>query len=302
MPQSLDAIAQLLLGIPELSVAEPIPGFPVIEVRTKAAAADVALHGAQVLSWTPKDAEPVLYTSPKAVMEPGKPLRGGIPICWPWFGDDSDNPDHPRHGFARTRFWELTHAESGASNARLEFRLPQDNETRALFPHDCEVTVVIAIGDKLSVALKTKNTGEELFRIGGALHTYLTVGDINRVQIEGLTECPYRDCVPDEPVDGFQDTPLKIEGEIDRVYRSMASVLLRDLNQSRSVFVDKSGSRSTVVWNPWIESSKTIRDLPDRDYQEFVCIETANAHKDRPNIRPNQTHRLEATIGLRPLA
>lgn len=301
MPQTTDDIANLLLGIPELSLEEPVPGYPVIKVKTTTAEAQVAIQGAQVLSWIPKDADPVLYASPRAAMEPGQPFRGGIPICWPWFGHETDDPTKPQHGFARTRFWELTEATSGAANARLAFRLPLDSETRLLFPYSCEVTVDISIGEKISVTLKTRNTGEELFQIGGALHTYLSVGDISRVQVEGLTECHYIDKVPDKPVEVFQDKPLKIEEEVDRIYRSMASVLLRDLTRSRSVFVDKAGSRSTVVWNPWIERSKQIKDLPDRDYKEFVCIEAANAAKDRPTVRPNRTHRLETTIGLRPL-
>lgn len=302
MPQSNDDIANMLLGIPELTLEEPMPGYPVIKVKTTAAEAQVAIQGAQVLSWTPKDAEPVLYASPRAAMEPGKAYRGGIPICWPWFGNETDLPEAPQHGFARTTFWELSAAKSGAANAHLVFRLPITGENKKFFPHACEVTVDIAIGDKLSVTLKTKNTGEELFKIGGALHTYLSVGDISRVQIEGLKECHYIDNVPDEQVEVFQDKPLKVEEEVDRIYRSMASILLRDLDRSRSVFVDKAGSRSTVVWNPWIETSKKIKDLPDRDYKEFVCIETANAAKDRPIVRPNRTHRLETTIGLRPLA
>lgn len=302
MPQSNDDIANMLLGIPELTLEEPVPGYPVIKVKTTAAEAQVAMQGAQVLSWTPKDAEPVLYASPRAAMEPGKAYRGGIPICWPWFGNETDVPGAPQHGFARTCFWELTEAKSGAANAHLEFRLPISDANKKFFPHSCEVTVGIAIGDKLSVTLKTKNTGDELFNIGGALHTYLSVGDISRVQVEGLNECHYVDNVPDEPVEIFQDKPVKVEEEVDRIYRSMASVLLRDLSRSRSIFVDKAGSRSTVLWNPWIETSKKIKDLPDRDYKEFVCIETANAAKDRPFVRPNATHRLETTIGLRPLA
>ena len=204
-----------------------------------------------------------------------------------------------QHGFARTRFWELTHAESGAATAHLTFRLPLDEETKALFPHECEVTAHITVGEKLSVALKTKNTGEDFFQITSALHTYLTVGDISRAQIEGLKECHYLDQLDGEAK--FQETPLKIEEEVDRIYRSVASVLLRDLNQHRSVFVDKAGSRSTVVWNPWIEKSKAITDLPDRDYKEFLCIETANAGTDKPTVRPNRTHTLETVIGLRPL-
>lgn len=297
--QSLDELSQILSVAPELSVSEPWPGFPVIKVTTKAATATIALQGAQVLTWVPEGHEPVLYVSPRASYEPGVPVRGGIPICWPWFSHHPEDPDKPQHGFARTRFWELVEADSGAATAHLTFRLPLDAETRALFPHDCEVTAHISVGDKLSVALKTRNTGDELFQITSALHTYLTVGDISRAQIEGLKECHYLDQLDGE--EKFQEKPLKIEEEVDRIYRSVASVLLRDLNQKRSVFVDKAGSRSTVVWNPWIEKSKKIADLPDRDYTEFVCIETANAGTDRPTIRPNRTHTLETVIGLRPL-
>lgn len=298
--QSPAQLTKILSVAPELSISEPEPGFPVIKVATKSSTATIALQGAQVLTWVPDGHLPVLYVSPRARYEAGVPFRGGIPVCWPWFSSHPDDPSLPQHGFARTRFWDLIHAESGAATAHLTFRLPLDEETRKMFPHDCEVTVHITVGDKLSVALKTKNTGDTPFQITSALHTYLTVGDIDRVQVEGIKECHYIDQL--DGTSKFQETPVKIEEETDRIYRSVASVLMRDLGKKRSVFVDKSGSRSTVLWNPWIEKSKTIKDLPDRDYKEFVCIETANAGTDKPTVRPNRTHTLETVIGLRPLA
>lgn len=298
--QSIEDLTKILSVAPELSVSEPEPGFPVITVATKMSKATIALQGAQVLTWIPDGHEPVLYVSPRAKYEPGTAVRGGIPICWPWFGNHPDDDSKPQHGFARTTMWELIHAESGAATAHLTFKLPLNEETKKLFPHDAEVTAHMTIADKLSVALKTKNTGEELFQITSALHTYLTVGDIDRVQVEGIKECHYLDQLDGEMK--FQEKPVKIEEETDRIYRSVASVLMRDLGQKRSVFVDKSGSRSTVLWNPWIEKTKTIKDLPDRAYQEFVCIETANAGTDKPTVRPNKTHTLETVLGLRPLA
>ena len=299
--QSLAELTKILSVAPELSVSEPAPGFPVIKISTKTSTATIALQGAQVLTWIPEGLEPVLYVSPRAKYEPGVAVRGGIPICWPWFGNHPDDDAKPQHGFARTRFWKLTSAESGAATAHLSFELPLDDETKALFPHDCQVSVHISVGDKLSVKLKTKNVGEDLFQITSALHTYLTVGDINRVQIEGIKECHYLDMRNDPPTSHFQETPVKIEEETDRIYRSVASVLMLDLGQKRSVFVDKSGSRSTVLWNPWVEKCKAIKDLPDRAYQEFLCLETANAGTDRPTVRPNRTHILETVLGLRPL-
>lgn len=286
---------------PGVTVEEDYPGFPILVVKTEDATAHVSVYGAQVLKWIPKGHEPVLYVSPKAVFEEGKAIRGGIPICWPWFNAHPENPDFPSHGFARTNKWDLVSCEEVSKEIHLKFQLPCTEETKKLFPHDFELTATIAVGDKLSVAIKTRNLGEKSFQISSALHSYLAVGDIERTQIDGLIEASYLDCVG-ERTEREQKEPLKITEEVDRIYKSMASHLIRDLDNHRSIFVDKSGSRSTVVWNPWKKRSKEIQDLPDKDYTEFVCVETSNAWTDRPTVRPNMSHTLETTIGLRPLS
>jgi len=302
MTQSLDDLTAILSGSPELSVTEPEPGFPVIEVKTPVSSATVAVQGAQVLTWAPTDHPPVLYLSPKARMQPGTPVRGGIPLCWPWFGEHSEDPALPSHGFARTRFWELLSGTMEGRMAVLVFRLVSDEATRALFPHDFELTATIKVADKLRVKLQMKNTGEDLYKVSCALHTYLSLGDIERIQLEGVKGSHYLDRLAesDEPI--YQEKNLQIKGEVDRIYQSMSSVLIRDLDRYRSVFVDKAGSRSTVIWNPWKEKSKTLSDLPDKGYKEFVCIECANAGSDKPTLRPNGSHTLETVIGLRPLS
>lgn len=298
---SADQLTTALAGLEgKATIDEPVPGYPVIKVRTDQAEAEVALHGAQVLSWFPKGVEPVLFTSLKAVYEEGTALRGGIPICWPWFGPHPEDASLPAHGFARNRFWDLTSAEMTGPDAVLVFTLRPDDRTRALFPHEFELTATITIGTQLTVSLRTRNLGEQSFRIGGALHTYLKVGDISRVQIDGTKGGTFLDRIG-EPTEREEMKSLKIDGEVDRIYPSMSSMLLRDLSMNRGIFIDKSGSRSTVIWNPWKQKAAGIADLPNNAYKEFVCIEAANAWKDQPTVRPNMSHTLRTTIGLRPL-
>jgi len=282
-------------------VTEPEPGFPVLEVKTSVSEATIALHGAQVLTWTLTGHPPVLYVSPKAKMTEGIPLRGGIPICWPWFNEHPEDSTLPKHGFARNRFWELVSGEAFGKEATLVFKLCSDEETKQMFPYDFELTATIRVSDKLRVKLNMKNTGEEIYRVSSALHTYLSVGNIERIQLEGVKGSHYMDQLSDQTEAQYQEKNLQIKEEVDRIYQSMSSVLVRDLDRHRSVFVDKAGSRSTVIWNPWKEKSKSLSDLPDKGYLEFVCVECANAGTDKPTLRPNSSHNVETVIGLRPL-
>ncbi|MGJ8697464.1 MAG: D-hexose-6-phosphate mutarotase [Verrucomicrobiaceae bacterium] len=303
MLQSTDELKAILGNAPEFAIDDIEPALPLIQVTTELSSATISPFGAQVCKWAPTDHPPVLYLSPRAAMDTTKPIRGGIPICWPWFNQNSEDPTLPNHGFARTKFWKLKSAESNGRSAKLIFTLKSDEETKKLFPHDFELTATIHVADKLRVVLKMKNTGEEPYKVSSALHTYLSVGDLSRIQVEGLKGSHYVDLL--QPVGAeevFQEGALIIDEEIDRIYKSMSSVLVRDLDRHRSVFVDKAGSRTTVVWNPWIDKSKKLKDLPDRDYKEFLCIEPANAGNDMPTLRPNSSHTIETTIGLRPLA
>ncbi|MFT7172983.1 MAG: glucose-6-phosphate 1-epimerase [Paracoccaceae bacterium] len=301
MSQSIADLNAILSGTPELTVTEPEPGFPVIDVQSPVSAATIALHGAQVLTWAPTDHPPVLYVSPKARMTPGTPLRGGVPICWPWFGEHPEDPSKPFHGFARTRFWELVSGDLVGKVATIVFKLLPDEETKALFPFNFELTATIRIADKLRVKFKMTNTDEEPYKVSSALHTYLSLGDIERIQLEGVKGSHYVDRLLEDPTPIYQEKNLQIKGEVERVYQSMSSVLIRDLDRFRSVFVDKAGSRSTVIWNPWKEKSKALKDLPDKGYKEFVCVECANAGTDKPTLSPGGSHTLETVIGLRPL-
>lgn len=303
MKQSVEELKSILGAAPEFTIDETEPALPLIEVVTELSSATISPFGAQVCKWAPKDHPPVLYLSPKSILDGTKAIRGGIPICWPWFGNHPEDSSRPSHGIARISFWKLESAESNGRSAKLIFNLTSDEETKKLFPNDFALTATIHITDKLRVVLKMKNTGEEPYKVSSALHTYLSVGDIARINIEGLKGSHYIDQLqPADAEEVYQEGALIIDEEVDRIYKSMSSVLIRDVERHRSVFVDKAGSRSTVVWNPWVAKSKEIRDLPDRDFNEFLCIEAANAGSDKPTLYPNGSHTIETTLGLRPLA
>ncbi|HBE97179.1 MAG TPA: hypothetical protein DDW68_08390, partial [Verrucomicrobiales bacterium] len=227
MSQSIEDLTTLLKGKPEFAVTEPEPGYPVIEVTTPVSAGTVALHGAQVLTWAPTEHPPVLYLSPKAKMVPGQPVRGGVPICWPWFSNHPEDPSKPSHGFARTRFWELLSGEVDGKVVTLVFRLVPDEETKALFPHDFELTATIRMADKLRIGLKMTNTGDDVYKASSALHTYLSIGNIDRIQLEGVKGSHYIDQLTSAEEDVYQEKNLQIKGEVDRIYKSMSSVLIR---------------------------------------------------------------------------
>ncbi len=278
-------------------------GFPVVSVRNAHADATIALQGADVTGFQPHGREPVLFLSRHAVYAPGKAIRGGIPICWPWFGPHPTDPTKPDHGFARTRPWSVrdtTAMPDGATRMRLG--LTDDAETRALWPHAFALELTVTVGATLEVALVARNTGQEPFVYGGALHSYFRVGDVTAITIPGLEETAYVDKV-DGGRSRVQQGSITIVGETDRVYtETAASCVIVDPTLGRRVTVAKEGSRSTVVWNPWRDKARRLADFGDDEYTEMVCVEVANAGGDIVMVAPGGEHRLGTTIGVTTLA
>ena len=272
------------------------PGYPVIEVRHPAASARIALHGAQIMEWTPAGQEPVLYLSPLAVYREGKAIRGGVPLCWPWFGPSEDST-LPAHGFARSRFWELLEASEDAAGVRLVFTLRDSEQTLRLWPHAFRLTMEMHIGASLQLALRMENTGDGPFTVTGALHTYLAVADVRKVRLTGLDGAEYLDTTG-IPAVRRQEGDVTFDREVDRDYAGTSPVAVNDGGHGRVVTVRGSGSGCTVVWNPWVEKAKTLTDLPPGDYLRFVCVETANAWKDCITLAPGATHTLSTVLSV----
>lgn len=281
-----------------ITLEEPTPGYPVYVIRHAAAEARVAVNGAHVMEWKPAgQTQPVLYMSPDAVLQNGKAIRGGIPVCWPWFGGHVSDSTKPMHGIARILPWELVRADAQETRVAMLFRLQSNDETRALWPHDFTCHLGMSFSEKLEVSLITQNTGRDAMVITEALHTYLSVGDISKVTVRGLVEAKYLDTVG-TPTMREQEGDITFDREVDRQYASPGGVVVDDPAWSRKLTIGKLGSGTTVVWNPWIEKSKRLADLPDEAYHGFLCVEAANAGESAVRIAPGGQHVIVTTVSV----
>jgi glucose-6-phosphate 1-epimerase len=292
-------IGSMMMTLPDcIRTVEDPSGYFVYHIQHPAVTAKVSGHGAHVMEWTPSgQTHGVLYLSPQAIFGVGKAIRGGIPICWPWFNAHATDTTKPMHGIARIQSWELLRADAQERHVTLLFRLQSSPETRALWPHDFVCHLGISLGAQLEVSLMTQNLGAEPMIVTEALHTYLSVGDIQRTTVRGLAEARYLDTVG-EPTQRQQDGDAIFDREVDRQYVSTAGVVIDDPTWERKIIVDKLGSGTTVVWNPWIEKSKRLADLPDEDYKRFLCVEAANAGETAVRILPGGQHVITTSVSV----
>lgn len=275
------------------------PGeFPIAHMRSEHAEATVSVYGGHVLSFTPKGKQPVLWVSNLAEYREGKAIRGGIPVIWPWFGPSS-SPDLPSHGFARNQFWSIESSRLQDDNTPvLELVLKDNASSQKLWPHSFTLKVVITLTNCLKVELISTNTGSSAVTCTGALHTYFNISAIENVKISGLDEGQYLDQLTGDDT-LIQAGPIHFEAETDRIYfNSSADCILHDSGFDRRVLVEKRGSQSTVVWNPWIDKAKRMGDFGDEEYKQMVCIETANAGTDVITLEPGESHTLTTCISV----
>jgi glucose-6-phosphate 1-epimerase len=265
--------------------------MPVVEIQNKQATALISLQGAHLLSWIPEGEEEVIWLSEDAKFAPGKSVRGGIPICWPWFGPHETNPDFPAHGFARTTNWQVVETEALAGGStRISFTTQPQAGNDAMWPPETSVLFQLIIGKKLEMELVTSNNSSENITIGQALHTYFKVGDVSKVLLHGLDDTEYVD-----KLDNFkrknQHGPVTINEEVDRIYLgTVTDCVIEDKELNRKIVIVKVGSHSTVVWNPWQENAKKMGDLGEDGYKKMLCVESSNAADDVVTIEPGNQH------------
>lgn len=268
-------------------------GLVRVVIRTAVASAEMYLHGAHVTSWQPTGCEPVLWMSRASNFEKGKPIRGGVPICFPWFGPHPTNPSVPAHGYARISEWTLEDAgptDDEGIGLLLRTRIdPFLLSFRAEFGRILRMT--------LRTELPAGASGPQRFE--DALHTYFSVSDVRLISVTGLESDSYIDKVDQGTVKAASGKPIEFTGETDRVYFGTESAcVLTDRIRKRSITVTKSGSRSTVVWNPWISKSLRMPDFGSEEWPEMVCIETANVGNDAIELSPGQSHSTTALISV----
>lgn len=274
--------------------------IPVVQIHNQQASAIISLQGAHMLSWIPSGEREAIWLSSDARFEHGKSLRGGIPVCWPWFGASEVDESFPAHGFARTVMWQVT-----------EVKKLSDDETQVVFELDTAElgepyhhmwpmrTVLeyrITVGNRLKLELITHNRSNQTIKISQALHTYFRVDDVRKTVIYGLEDREYLDKTL-----GFkrskQSGSITIDREVDRIYLDTTDDVSID-DHERKINITKQGSQSTVVWNPWHEVASKMGDLGEDGYLNMLCVETANAAEDTIGIRPEEQHTLSVIYSI----
>lgn len=286
-------------NIPNALRFEDTPGGLVRAViSTPAAEADVYLQGAHVTHWTPRGQRPVLFVSPKSLFTPGKAIRGGVPVIFPWFGPRGDGKPGPAHGFARSIEWAIEAARlSNDGKVEITLALAPNDATRGFGYAAFHLRFRVTVGAELEMELETRNDANEPLAYEEALHTYFAIADISRTSVSGLEGTNYID-----KTDGFKrkklgNEPIRIAKETDEVHLSTkATCVVHDRVWNRRIIVEKSGSDSTVVWNPWIDKTKGMSDMAPDDWKEMICVETANAADNAVHLSPGASHKLTASI------
>jgi glucose-6-phosphate 1-epimerase len=270
----------------------------------------VAEQGAQILSYREGDAPPIIWLSEQAAFEAGQSLRGGVPVCWPWFGDLRRNPAKvqamyagegaaPAHGLVRAIDWTL--ATQDADDASLEFVCPQAREGLPGWPHPLDLRLRVSLADGLQIELSSGNPGDQPVAFSQALHSYFAVSDIREVAVEGLGGRRYIETLEDWQ-EREQQGELRFAGETDRIYLGLPPTLsLLDAGWQRRISLHASGSRSAVLWNPWIDKAQRLSQFADDAWQRMLCIETANVLDDCVVLQPGETHRLLLRIAAEAL-
>ena len=283
----------------EVGFAELDGGLPFVMVSNKYAEVDISLYGAQLTSFRPQGGLDVLWMSDQSAFEQGKAIRGGIPVCFPWFGPHETEKSFPQHGFARLMMWEVSDVKTlEKGECEVVLKLSSSAETKVFWPHEFVAEMTFVIGPKLRVSLKVTNTSNEILSYTAALHSYFNLSGIENITIEGLENTAY-----ENQLDGQryiqEEKLLKISEAITRHYFDTESdCLIHDPYFKRSIRIEKEGSKCSTVWNPGEVACAQMSDLPDDGYETFVCLETVNKINNIIQLQPGESHETTAIIGI----
>ncbi len=265
--------------------------FPIVCIDTPLCRARVSLYGAHVLSWEPRGQRDVFFLSPKVDFSIGKALRGGVPLCWPWFGKHPEDASKPSHGVARTSLWQLSSSEIGEDGvARLVLALPPTDE---MTPSGA---VILEFGEELLMTLVTLDVPHQM-AFSAAQHSYYAVSDYEQVAITGLEECAFQEFAA-EPVEHLED-PLMPAGNIDRIYHPVdkqAEICIHDPAWGRTIRILRDGSESSIVWNPGEQLAAGMGDLGAEHYRGFIAVESSVVPAENVALRYGETHRLTTRV------
>lgn len=286
-------------GIPAIAnVVEGNGGLPKVRIATPLCVAEMYLHGAHVTSWKPTGAEEILFVSSESRWADGHAIRGGVPICFPWFRGKADDPRAPAHGFVRTKAWQLESIVRDGDVVTVSMFTVSDEGTKRWWPADFHLVHRAMFGSKLSQELVLTNAGARSLRFEEALHTYLRIGHVDKAQVQGLNAVHYLDNT-DSNQEKLQHGEIVIDSETDRAYvNTQHAIELEDRSLRRRIRVAKNNSLTTVIWNPWAQKTRAMSDLGEDEWTQMICIETSNVCDFAVDLAPGQQHRMKAIVSV----
>jgi glucose-6-phosphate 1-epimerase len=297
----MDTIAELdrRFGVPGVAtVGEGHGGLPRVQITGSFGEGEMYLHGAHVTSWKPVGGDEVLFVSSKSRWEEGQAIRGGIPICFPWFRAKLDDAHAPAHGFVRTKMWQLESIAENDRGVAVSMFTESDAETRRWWPADFRLVLGVIFGSELKLDLVCTNTGTTTLRFEEALHTYNRVSDVAGVRLQGLDTVQFLDNTNSNK-EKTQHGDVAIASQTDNAYVDTESeVNLLDAQMHRQIRLQKANSLTTVVWNPWRDAAAKLRDLGDGEWTQFLCVEASNILGASVLLEPGQTHTMTAVLSL----
>ena len=297
--ETMSVIAELgrRLGIPGVArICEGNGGLPKIQITGSQAEGEIYLHGAQVTSWKPTGNNEVLFLSTKSRWQEGQAIRGGIPICFPWFRAKADDPKAPAHGFARTRSWKLESIVQEERGVLVSMSLGSDEQTRRWWPAEFRLLYRVVFGPELILEFACTNTGKTNLQFEEALHTYNRVADVANVRLQGLDRVQYLDNT-DSNTEHVQHGDVKIASATDNAFvGTQNDVDLIDPELHRRIRLKKANSVTTVVWNPWREGAARLADLGDGEWTQFLCVEASNILTASVSLAPGEEHKMMASL------
>ncbi|HYL85471.1 MAG TPA: D-hexose-6-phosphate mutarotase [Candidatus Angelobacter sp.] len=278
------------------SVIEGNGGLQKVRIASPCASGEMYLHGGHVTSWAPAGKEEVLFLSSQSRWGNGRAIRGGVPICFPWFGAKADDPKAPAHGLVRTRAWQLESIAQVKEGIAVSTFIESDADTKRWWPADFRLACRVTFGSLLRIELVVTNTGKEPMRFEEALHAYHRVGNILSARVSGLHAVDYLDKT-DSNRKKFQRGEIAIASETDRVYLNTKDAIeLEDPVLRRRTRVAKENSSTTVVWNPWVQKAQALPDFGDDEWIQMICVETSNVSDFAVNLAPGKQHKMKALI------
>lgn len=293
MTMSIDELEKAFGYKEGVSFRELAGGVVIATIDAPLAIVKISLYGGQVLSWQPKtQAKPVLWESDLVKFQKGKAIRAGVPICWPWFGAHTTNQNLPGHGYARITNWKLASIDEGQDGVtEVRLILGDSDLASSYWRSGVSLELKVTIGSTLDVELTTHNRGMQEIEFTEGLHTYFHVSDISNVEILGLESADYFDLV-NQNESRTQCGAISFDGEVGRIFlENYSTCIVRDEGLKRCISIEKSGSKSTAVWNPGLQIASKMDDLGSLGWRNMVCVESANALTDKITLAGNHSHR-----------